>query len=434
MQKDSCRLQLIKYLVSGSPGVKARSVVYRYSYQYNADGEKEAKKICVRYSSLFVLEVVARLKGEPGTPAWLTSMKLIRLIKIMEMQLHKYPKIYKYAKRLLSMSYHDQLYDFQGIIDDFATTPRVLYFRNYGDENVNIPIYYITYGVYNDETCGFWGMVNTILKNLIFADFFHLIPVIEWHGGMYSESIPVHGSTNVWEYYFQPVSKIKYQTVSNSAFVCPAVFSDTQIINYLDKKDNECISGHVELLAEIYAKYISLNSDLEYKLNEDIHLILGNKRTMGCHARGSDGNLRLYGHPVPILPEEYLEAAYHCFIEEKYEQVFLATEDPLLLRKFSEKFGDSLVFYKDALRSAESPMALAASGKEEMYHYRMGYEVLRDAYTLARCDSLVGGTYNVPLAARIIKRASGQWYKICNIIDHGICYEKNFYKKAVYKR
>lgn len=361
-------------------------------------------------------------------------MKLIRLIKIIEMQLKKYPGLYKPAKRLFAMGYHDRLYDFRGIVDDFATAPRVLYFRNYGEENKNTPIYYITYGVYNDETCGFWGMVNTALKNLAFADFFHLVPVIEWRGGMYSENIPVHGSTNVWEYYFEPVSPINYQTVANSAFVCPALFADTHIINYLAKNNNGSVQEHIEILANIYTKYIVLNSELEHELNKDIQSILGDKRILGCHARGSDGNWRLYGHPVPISPEEYLDAAYQCFAQEKYDQIFLATEDPLLLQQFIDKFGDSLIYYKDVLRSAESPMALAAAGQENMYHYRMGYEVIRDAYTLARCDSLVGGSHNVPLAARIIKQASGEEYKICHIIDHGICYEKNFYTKAVYKK
>lgn len=358
-------------------------------------------------------------------------MTLIRFIKIVEVQLQKYPKLYKRAKRLLSMIYHDKLYDFQGIVDNFATSPRVLYFRNWGRKNMNTPIYYITYGVFNDETCGFWGMVNTTLKNLMFADFFHLTPVIEWRGGMYSENIPVHGSTNVWEYYFKPVSLISYQTVTNSAFVCPAMFSDTQIINSLDNKGGE---DYIDLLAGIYAKYISLNSELENEMNKDIQSILGDKRIMGCHARGSDGNWKLYGHPLPISPEEYLDAAYRCFEQEKYDQVFLATEDPLLLQKFIDKFGDSLIYYKDSLRSEDGPIALAANSKEDMYHYRMGYEVIRDAYTLARCDSLIGGTYNVPLAARIIKKASGKWYKVCNIIDHGICHEKNFYKKAVYEK
>lgn len=360
-------------------------------------------------------------------------MILIRQIKILEMQLQKFPKLYKFAKRMLSMVYHDNLYDFRGLIDDFATTPRVLYFRNYGKQNADIPIYYITFGVYNEETCGFWGMVNTVLRNLVFADFFHLTPVVEWQGGMYSERFPVHGSNNVWEYYFEPVSSIDYRTVHNSAYVCPALFSDTQIVSSRENGDIDNPKEGYGLLANIYRKYIKLNNDLERDLVADMGSIFKGKRTMGCHARGSDGNWRLYGHPIPVLPEEYLDAAYECFIQGEYEQVFLATEDPELLQKFIHKFGDVLIYYEDVLRTSESPMALAEAGKKDLYHYRMGYEVIRDAYTLAECDSLVAGTNNVPLAARIIKKAQNKTYKICNIIDHGICHDKNFYRKAVYK-
>lgn len=361
-------------------------------------------------------------------------MGLIRQIKVIEMQLQKYPKLYKKAKRLLSLVYHDNLYDFQGLVDSFATTPRVLYFRNYGEENINTPIYYITYGVYNDETCGFWGMVNTVLKNLLFADFFHLTPVIEWQGGMYSENIPVHGTTNVWEYYFKPVSSIDYRTVQRSAYVCPAMFGDTKIIYSFGDETDEFTETNIKFLADIYGKYIVLNSDLERELYSDMKKIFNGKKTMGCHARGSDANWGLYGHPLPVSPEEYLDAAYECFCGGRYEQIFLATEDPILLQKFMDKFGDSLIYYQDVLRSAVSTIALAAESKEELYHYRMGYEVIRDVYTLAECDSLVGSTRLVPTSARIIKKALGKEYKICKIIDHGICYDKKYFKKAVYKK
>ena len=70
-------------------------------------------------------------------------MKLIRLIKVMEMKLRKHPHLYKKAKRLCAFLYGDDLYDFKGLMDSFATSPRVLYFRNYGKENSNIPIYHI---------------------------------------------------------------------------------------------------------------------------------------------------------------------------------------------------------------------------------------------------------------------------------------------------
>lgn len=360
-------------------------------------------------------------------------MILLREIKIIERKLQNYPKLYKLAKRMLAMVYHDRLYDFQGLRDDFATTPRVLYFRNYGKENADIPIYYITFGVYNEETCGFWGMVNTTLRNLVFADFFHLTPVVEWQGVEYGENFPVHGSSNAWEYYFEPVSQIDYRTVKNSAYVCPALFSDTQISNDKENESANTLIGTIKPLVDVYRKYIRLNKELEKELTVDMQSVFQGKRTMGCHARGSDGNWGLYGHPIPVLPQEYLDAAYECFIQGEYEQIFLATEDPILLNQFIDKFGDSLVYYKDVLRSSESHTALARAGKTDWYHYRMGYEVVRDAYTLAECDSLVAGTHNVPLAARIIKCAQDKKYKICNIIDHGIGYEKNFYRNSYRK-
>lgn len=58
--------------------------------------------------------------------------------------------------------------------------------------------------------------------------------------------------------------------------------------------------------------------------------------------------------------------------------------------------------------------------KRKNHHYLLGLEVLRDAYTLAACDSLLAGMSNVSLAVQYIKLSEGAEFKEIEILDHGI--------------
>ena len=129
-------------------------------------------------------------------------MNKIRVIKTLELFLRRHPSLYAFCKRRVVLLFKDDFFDFRGLVDNYATSPNVLYFRTYGALNKGIPIYYITFGVYNNEVCGFFGMFNTTLRYLLFADFYKLVPVINWGNCSYKEKQSINGTNNVWEYYF----------------------------------------------------------------------------------------------------------------------------------------------------------------------------------------------------------------------------------------
>ena len=49
----------------------------------------------------------------------------------------------------------------------------------------------------------------------------------------------------------------------------------------------------------------------------------------------------------------------------------------------------------------------------------MGYEILRDAYALAACDSLLCGISNVSYGVRIINKAKAAPYERVVLLDKG---------------
>ena len=360
-------------------------------------------------------------------------MSTIRNIKVIEQLLRKYPQIYKFCKRTFCTFYSDELFDYKGLVDNFAIEPNVLYFRHYGEKNAYTPIYFITYGVYNHETCGFFGMFNTTLKQLAFADFYKLEPTVCWQNCIYSEN----GSDNVFEYYFEPVSKITTDEVLESAYVCPALFGDSRIITRKEENRDRIGTEQIERLAEIYDKYIKFNELTRESLKNDIEMMFGQKKgkNLGVQARGTDAMLELYGHPLYVSIEEYITHVEKIYNTSEYESIFLATEDEKIRTAFEAKFGTKLLFYKDVIRSQKSAIDIANERRDiRGIHRKMGYEVLRDAVALSCCDALVGGPYNVPIAAQIIKIAKKERFSQVDIIDHGLNTKKNFYVKDIIQK
>jgi len=58
--------------------------------------------------------------------------------------------------------------------------------------------------------------------------------------------------------------------------------------------------------------------------------------------------------------------------------------------------------------------------EKELGKYRMGLEVLRDAYTLVACGGFIGGLSQVSNAARYIKQSLGSDYRYKKTISKGI--------------
>ncbi|MDE7327733.1 MAG: hypothetical protein K2N63_15890, partial [Lachnospiraceae bacterium] len=125
--------------------------------------------------------------------------------------------------------------------------------------------------------------------------------------------------------------------------------------------------------------------------------------------------------PVWIHAKTFVEPVRKCISGGgEYEQVFLATDSLEAIELFKKEFGDILVFYQDVQRSDGDVGVHEIENSRKNHHYLLGMEVLRDAYTLAACDSLVAGLSNVSFAAQYIKAANGSEYAEVVILDQGL--------------
>ena len=104
--------------------------------------------------------------------------------------------------------------------------------------------------------------------------------------------------------------------------------------------------------------------------------------------------------------------------EYAFQRIFLATDDVDTVNLFKKEFGEKLLTYADVTRSdGEVSVAFSEAGRMN-HHYLLGQEVLRDMYTLAKCDGLIAGKSQVSICAYIQKRTTGD-YCYREILDAG---------------
>lgn len=90
------------------------------------------------------------------------------------------------------------------------------------------------------------------------------------------------------------------------------------------------------------------------------------------------------------------------------------------MKSFENKYGEKLCYYKDVERGSTNKSVAFCKNNREQHKYLLGLEVIRDMYTLSKCDSLIAGVSQVPICAQINKISRGEKYEVVKIIDKGI--------------
>ena len=285
---------------------------------------------------------------------------------------------------------------------------------SYGEHNKERNIYYIQVG---KPEFGFFALFRITLKYLVYAERFGFVPVIKWSKNIsFAERKAVLGTDNPFEYYFKQPGQISIEEAEESYNVFAA--EEVHITDFfLNKEIPKGEEGYVmseeymEYLARIVKRFIHLNEWTESYLKDQIEKVVGKRRTIGVHVRGSDFKKGYNNHPAIVSVDDYLDATKSLFEEGDYEQVFLATDDAGAIKRFQDIFGDKLVFYSDVIRTDGVESVAFSQSERENHHYLLGLEVLRDMYSLTFCDGLVAGISQVSNCARIVKKSYETEYK-----------------------
>lgn len=140
------------------------------------------------------------------------------------------------------------------------------------------------------------------------------------------------------------------------------------------------------------------------KQNEDDKIVLG------VHIRGTDMKNNL-GHPMPSPVEKYIMYCRNMAAKHDIHEIFLATDEKSIVAQFEKAFEGSKirireneVFRSDKQESDKKQIGIHEQKIEnarKFHKYKMGLEVLKDAYFLSKCDYLICGHSNITNVAII---------------------------------
>ncbi len=328
----------------------------------------------------------------------------------------KHPRI-NYLQRCLR---HWNDAEFVTGVLDIGRNPLKIEIQRLGDKNPGRLIY-----IAQTMGCdGFFAELRFILHELYFCDLFGFTPaVLMPETSCYSENHPVNGSTNPFEYYFEPVSEITPEEARHSSAVVKHNYYQRLYIHQVYDMTSGYLppDAYFDRMAALAAKYLHLNPAVKPVISEAVCRIRGDgQRILGVHVRGADFKRHYLNHPNIVTVDEYLNAVDAALNTGNFDRIFLATDDSEALNAFQRKYGSMIRFYEDVIRTDGDETVMRSRVNRANHHYLLGLEVLRDMYTLSHCNGIVAGLSNVSLFARIARQSRGEKFAFQHYINKGV--------------
>lgn len=264
---------------------------------------------------------------------------------------------------------------------------------------------------------GFFAEFNNLLCSLYYAESMGFVPHVIW-GENFNYYDEKYGIENAFEYFFEPIEVPGFQ--NSSAIIEKKGTHIAQIGKKFDALGYNRSSASEQIQADMCRKYVHLKKDIQDLLEKNINSILGDGKTLGIHYRGTDFKKGFVGHPVQIDIDSIVSHAKQIVDEEKVDRIFLATDDISAISALKREFGDLLYYYEDVIRSDGETSVAFSDGERQFHKYNLAWEVLRDAYTLSRCNNLIAGLSQVSFAAQTLKLARDENYNKIIVLDNGV--------------
>lgn len=316
-------------------------------------------------------------------------------------------------------------------VDDYLnmeSNPRLLKFECRGELNKDKAIYIIKE---NGSGWGYFAEFRTLLCKLLYAERFGFYPYICW-GKKFLYFDEDFKTSNAYEYFFDQPKVLQLEEVNNSYIVAESKSADAVLIEreFAEKDNygmtNECLNE----MTRVFKKYVRFNAETKRKLCEDFKEIKCDEESLlGVHFRGTDYKKEYDNHPVFIQLQEEINRVREIYSQKHYKKIFLATDEENAVAAFEEVFGkDNICYYKDVFRGSGDISVAFSEANRLLHKYTLGYEVLRDAWTLSMCDGLVAGVSQVSTFAQIIKYSREEKYVNKIIINKGVNNNNNKFK------
>lgn len=286
----------------------------------------------------------------------------------------------------------------------------------------NTIVYLIDIDTYK---AGFCAILRNLLSAMFVADSFHWIPYVNINNSIYSVPDGFNGKMNMFEYFFKNPIEAKLNEIKRDFNYFEYELPHRELLDNTYLSDRKLVAGYevtdeyLNQLAILCKKYFCFNDETKIKLEDDVCSMLKGKRTIGIHVRGTDFKNCEKGHPTYVQWDQYISVVREI-LKQPYDQIFLATDEEKVVEVFEKEFPGKIVYYVDVFRSSNGEAVHMQKNTRENNEYYLGWEILRDMYTLSCCDALVAGISQVSIMARVFKISRDEKYLDTLIISNGI--------------
>jgi hypothetical protein len=184
-------------------------------------------------------------------------------------------------------------------------------------------------------------------------------------------------TNNPWEYYFEQPSNITADMVVEDTVGLVNDY-ESEYRDVFMKNPSEEYNKSRYTFNKLINEYIKPLPHINNKINNFIEQNFNGRNILGVHLRGTD-------HPDKLLPHKYLAA-----IKEKinnYDKLFVCSDEQERVDICVREFGDKVITH-DSIRS-DSPQCLHHRENTYNYHYKIGEDVIIEAYLLSKVNFLL---------------------------------------------
>lgn len=232
--------------------------------------------------------------------------------------------------------------------------------------------------------CGFFANFVAVINKLDMCEKNDLTPVIYWDSmSLYYQKKGFNGSLNVWEYFFEPSSTLKYTHGD------PIDRRTSSVLPFLINPGNLMPTKHERIRAhELISKYMPLKPLVISTINEFRRDNMARDHIIGIHLRGTDKKDEV----TPVPPQKIFDAANAYASSCKQPVKFFVASDEAVLIEMAKKCLHGPVITYNAQRSLDGkPIHLSKRQEPAL----AGLDILVEVILLASCDIVFHTICNV---------------------------------------
>jgi len=157
---------------------------------------------------------------------------------------------------------------------------------------------------------------------------------------------------------------------------------------------------------------LSINNEIIEKFNDIKNNLFIDKKYLGVHVRLTDMNVfhsNLYGIKTT---NDYIEMIDKVMKNNKYDKIFIASDNNESLKKLENRYGDLIVYYDNFLRVEGEKDDLYTMVIKNFSNKKLWVDSFIEMLLLAQCDGLIHRVSNLDNVAKIYSNNIKETYII----------------------